>query len=249
VLVDSLPPTLLSLAGATAYGVQARIMWRPDQRGTLIRKPGFVPSTRMQVDTWLIFLLTAVGLSLSPGPNGLLALTHGALHGSRRTLFTIAGALTGFVSIIALCMFGIGALIKSSIVWLVILKWTGGAYLAWLGIKLWRSPPVAVELRAETSNVSRWSLFRQGLLSAVTNPKGLLFFSALLPQFIDPHRGLLTQFAVVAATYVVTEFVIEYALASTANRIRPWLARVGKTFNRICGGMFVAIGAALPLRS
>jgi threonine/homoserine/homoserine lactone efflux protein len=64
----------------------------------------------MQLHTWLIFLAASIGLSLSPGPNGLLALTHGALHGGRKTLFTIAGGAVGFVAIIALCMFGIGAL-------------------------------------------------------------------------------------------------------------------------------------------
>lgn len=196
-----------------------------------------------------MFLLTSIGMSLSPGPNGLLALTHGALHGSRKTLFTIAGSLLGFVTVIALCMFGIGALIQASVVWLTALKWVGGLYLAWLGVKLWRSSPVTVHLN-DTAQVSRpWSLFRQGLLSAATNPKGLLFFSALLPQFIDPHRSLTVQFVVVAATYMTTEFLTEYALASTATRIRPWLARVGRTFNRVCGGLFVAIGLALPLRA
>lgn len=77
-----------------------------------------------------MFLLTSIGMSLSPGPNGLLALTHGALHGSRKTLFTIAGSLLGFVTVIALCMFGIGALIQASVVWLTALKWVGGLYLA-----------------------------------------------------------------------------------------------------------------------
>jgi len=67
----------------------------------------------MQWDTWVIFLLTSVGLSLSPGPNGLLALTHGALHGRRKTLLTIVGGARGFVAVIALCMFGIGALNRS----------------------------------------------------------------------------------------------------------------------------------------
>ena len=84
----------------------------------------------MALDTWLLFLAASIGISLTPGPNGLLALTHGALHGSRRTLFTIAGGVLGFVAVIALCMFGIGALVKSSIVWLTVLKWVGGLYLA-----------------------------------------------------------------------------------------------------------------------
>ena len=69
--------------------------------------------TPMDLDVWLIYLLTAIGLSLSPGPNGLLALTHGALHGRRKALYTIFGGALGFVAIIALSMFGIGALLKA----------------------------------------------------------------------------------------------------------------------------------------
>ncbi|MBB5217116.1 threonine/homoserine/homoserine lactone efflux protein [Parapusillimonas granuli] len=206
-------------------------------------------NTPMQFETWLLFFLTAVGLSFTPGPNGLLALTHGAMHGGRRTLFTITGGVLGFVVIIALCMFGIGALVKSSVLWLTLLKWVGGAYLVWLGIKLWRSPPMAAAQARSEAAVNVWALFRQGFLSAVTNPKGLLFFSALLPQFLDPQRSLMLQFAVVAATYAVIEFATECLFASAASRIRPWLQRAGRQFNRACGGMFIAIGAILPIRS
>ena len=203
----------------------------------------------MQFDTWLIFFIASVGLSVSPGPNGLLALTHGALYGSRKTLFTITGGVVGFVALIGLCMFGIGALIKSSLVWLTVLKWVGGMYLVWLGVQVWRSPPIALSIDTPPAQAHGITLFRQGWLSAVTNPKGLLFFSAFLPQFMDPQRSLGMQFMVVAATFAFTEFLTEYALAATAHQIRPWLARVGRRFNKACGGVFIAIGAALPLRS
>ena len=203
----------------------------------------------MALDTWLLFLLTSVGMSLSPGPNGLLALTHGAMHGSRKTLFTIMGGLLGFTTVIALCLFGIGALLKSSLMWLTALKLIGGAYLIWLGIKLWRSPAAAYENVSVTLDSHRWPLFREGLLTAVTNPKGLLFFSALLPQFIDANRSLPVQFAVIASTYAFTEFATEFVLASAAQRVRPWLARVGRRFNQVCGGIFVVIGTALPLKT
>src|SRR4029078_2143485 len=90
----------------------------------------------MDLNTWLIYLLAAIGLSLSPGPNGLLALTQGALHGRRKALYTIFGGAFGFVAVIALSMFGIGALLKASLAWLTVLKWIGGAYLVWLGIQI-----------------------------------------------------------------------------------------------------------------
>src|SRR5215472_18843071 len=148
--------------------------------------------------TWFIYFLAAVGLSLSPGPNGLLALTHGALHGRRKALYTIFGGALGFVTLIALSMFGIGALLQASLTWLTVLKWVGGAYLVWLGIQVWRSPSINVAEQHTLAQVKGSSLFRQGLLSAATNPKGILFFAAFLPQFIDPARGIFVQFLVMA---------------------------------------------------
>ncbi|WP_374568128.1 LysE family translocator [Ideonella sp.] len=199
----------------------------------------------MHLQTWLLFLLTSIGMSLSPGPNALLALTHGALHGSKRTLFTIAGSLLGFVLIIAGCLFGIGALLESSAHWLTALKWLGGAYLVWLGIKLFSAPAISMDL-AVSARGDAWSLFRQGLATGVTNPKGVLFFTALLPQFLDPERSLVTQFVFIAATYSATEFAVECGIAVGATRLRPWLARSGRRFNRACGAVLVAIGAGLP---
>ena len=80
------------------------------------------------------------------------------------------------------------------------------------------------------------------------SPKGILFFAAFLPQFIDPARSLWLQFVVMAGTFAVIEIVIELFIASMAYRISPWLARVGRRFNQVCGGVFMAVGIALPLR-
>jgi len=201
----------------------------------------------MALDTWLIYLLASIGLSLTPGPNSLLALTHGALYGARRTLFTIVGGVFGFSALIALAMFGLSALLQTSASVLGVLKWVGGAYLIWLGIQLWRSPGLHLELTARSARLGNAGLFRQGLLSAMANPKVLLFYGAFLPQFIDPQRGLLLQFVVMAATFASVEFLVEYLLARLAFRIRPWLAKGGKGFNRCCGSLFALIGVALPL--
>jgi homoserine/homoserine lactone efflux protein len=198
---------------------------------------------------WLVYLVASIGLSLTPGPNGLLALTHGAIYGRRRTLFTIVGGAVGFVAVMALSLFGIGALLQASIVWLTALKWIGGAYLVYLGITVWRSP--AIELTAATTRKppSGWLLFQQGALSALTNPKGILFFIAFLPQFIDPARSLVGQFLIMAGTFVVIEVTTEFLFASAASRLRPWLRRAGRRFNQACGGLFVVIGSVLPFRS
>src|SRR5688500_11102066 len=124
------------------------------QEGPL-RRPfffaGLCHHARVEFDTWLLYLAASIGLSLSPGPNGLLALTHGAMHGRRRALFTISGGVLGFVMLIGLSLFGIGALLQASIVWLAVLKWVGGAYLVWLGLQLWRAPPMEMHA-AEDGN-------------------------------------------------------------------------------------------------
>ncbi|MFF5865167.1 LysE family translocator [Pseudomonas sp. NPDC012596] len=201
----------------------------------------------MALDTWLLYLLASIGLSLTPGPNSLLALTHGALYGARRTLFTIIGGVFGFSALIALAMFGLTALLQASASVLTVLKWVGGAYLLWLGIQLWRSPALQLDVNTRVARLSNAGMFRQGLLSAMANPKVLLFYGAFLPQFIDPQRGLFVQFVIMAATFASVEFVVEYLLARLAFRIKPWLAKGGRGFNRCCGGLFALIGVALPL--
>ena len=201
----------------------------------------------MALHTWLLYLVAAFGLSLTPGPNSLLVLTHGALHGHRKTLFTVAGGAIGFVALIALSMVGIGTLLKASANALTVLKLVGGLYLLWLGIQLWRAPAIQLRPDASKENTRGTALFRQGLLTAVSNPKALLFYGAFMPQFIDPNRDLLLQFVIMATNFVVIEFLVEYLLALLAHRIRPALERVGKKFNRVCGGMFVAMGIALPM--
>lgn len=201
----------------------------------------------MEFQTWLLYTLAAVGLSLTPGPNGLLALTHGALYGARRTIFTILGGSVGFSAVIGLSMFGIGALLAANVGLLVILKWVGGAYLIFLGVQVWRSPSLG-ESRSEVRSSSGGKLFQAGLLSAISNPKGILFFVAFLPQFIDPAGSLVIQFVIMAITFVVIEFLYELLVASLADRIQPLLKKVGKNFNRVFGSVFIAIGALLPLR-
>ena len=201
----------------------------------------------MALHTWLLYLIAVIGLSLTPGPNGLLALSHGAMHGHRKTLFTIAGGVLGFTLLMALSMLGIGTLLQASADILILLKWLGGAYLIWLGVQLWRAPALHLQLERPAASSHSTQLFSQGLLSALSNPKVILFFAAFLPQFIRPGNPLWLQFLIMAATFAVVEGMTEYLLARMAQRIRPWLQRSGKAFNRTCGGLFALMGAALPM--
>lgn len=137
--------------------------------------------------------------------------------------------MTGFAGLIALSMFGLGALLQASSDALWLLKWVGGAYLVWLGMQLWRAPALQLASTEQRDAPSGATLFRQGLLSAISNPKVLLFFGAFLPQFIDLQRPLLLQFAVMAATFAAIEFAVEYLLGSLATTSAPGSAEAGNT--------------------
>src|SRR5262245_15958588 len=124
---------------------------RPGRAGT--RRPedqqlALTGGSVMDANTWALYLAAIAGLSLSPGPHGLLVLTHGAVYGWRKATYTVSGGVFGFVVVIALSLFGIGALLQASLAWLAVMKWVGGAYLIWLGIQVWRAPPVGVASQA-----------------------------------------------------------------------------------------------------
>ncbi|BAU74153.1 LysE family translocator [Metapseudomonas furukawaii] len=202
----------------------------------------------MPFDTWLLYLLTCLGMAVVPGPNALLVLTHGAIYGRKETLFTISGGVLGFIAMISLCATGLAVLIKTSVTVFTALKVLGGLYLIWIGISLWRSTPLSLD-SVQTAASTKWSLFRQGLLSALSNPKALLLYTAFIPPFLDAGRNLFIQTVVIALTYAVVEFLVEYIVASGAHRVRPWLAKTGRRFNQTCGGFFMIFGALLPIRS
>ncbi|MFH0259258.1 LysE family translocator [Vibrio barjaei] len=198
----------------------------------------------MTFDVWLVYLFSVVCLSLAPGPNGMLALSHGVVYGKAKVLATITGGVIGFVLLIALAMFGVGAVMLATSEALTILKWVGGAYLIYLGYKLWNSPSPEETSVEQTDNAKKRGLFIQGFLAAVSNPKVLLFFGAFLPQFMNSTTPLMQQFVVIAVTFAVVEFAVEYLIARLANRLRPWLARHGKRFNKGCGSIFVILGGS-----
>lgn len=202
----------------------------------------------MSLDLFLLYLMAAVGLSLTPGPNGLLSLTHGACFGLRRTVATVLGGGLGFFILIAASLAGMGALLSASELAFTIAKWMGGAYLVYLGVRVWRSPAPIVSLGSHPGGdrtLSPVSMFNQGFLVAVSNPKALIFFAAFLPQFMIPGASFGFQLLVFGGTFIVVEVIYELMLAGLAQRIAPWLGRHGRWFNRIAGGTFVGIGAAL----
>jgi homoserine/homoserine lactone efflux protein len=205
----------------------------------------------MNIETILAFSAIA-GLSiLSPGPAVLLALRNGVAFGMRAVVWSSLGNVAGLFVLSAAAMLGLGALLKSSALLFVAVKVLGALYLFYIGARhlLGRSSvlPASVEPSSGQRRTSSWALFREALLLAATNPKPILFFTALFPQFLDAQAPLLPQFLVLTGIFMALSFVTLLSYARTASHARLFLLKphFATWVNRLVGAVFVAFGAAL----
>jgi threonine/homoserine/homoserine lactone efflux protein len=198
--------------------------------------------------TLLIFSIVALIGIATPGPTVLLALTNGSRFGVRASLPGMAGAvLSDFVLISAVAV-GLGSLLAASEFWFSTVKWIGVAYLGYLGIRLLRSKGTLTvpDGMSTTSEITARSIFLRSFLVAVTNPKGYLFFSAFLPQFITPSEPQFSQYAVLAFTFAFIDFFVMFAYASAgAQAIRLLRAKGVLWLERACGGALLALAGSL----
>lgn len=203
----------------------------------------------MPLNTWLLFVTTVFFVSATPGPNMLLAMTHGIHHGVRKTFITCTGLLTGLALIMAGSAAGLGALLATSELLFSIVKYAGAAYLIYLGIRTWRAVPrpVTEVQQQDASRHTPWALFRTGFLVSMSNPKAFIFFTALFPQFMDAHLPQGPQLAALAATFFVIESSWQFVYAAGGSRLAGWLnsARRLKLVNQVSGGAFVGAGVLL----
>lgn len=203
----------------------------------------------MTFEVWCLFILSAFGLACIPGPNSLLALSHGAQFGYKKTLWTIYGGVCGFFLLITIAMLGLGSLLEAEPELMIVLQWLGALYLGFLGLKLFYAPSVDVEDKAEAVILLPRQLFKQGYFAALSNPKVLLFFTAFLAQFIDPNKAFLPQFVVITVTFLCIEFAVEFGVARVADKVKVMLLKNGRTFNQCCGALFLAMGVMAIVKS
>ncbi|RCS22777.1 LysE family translocator [Phyllobacterium salinisoli] len=199
--------------------------------------------------TVLAFALVAfIGIA-TPGPTVLLALTNGSRFGVRRACFGMIGAVMSDFVLIGAVAFGLGALLAASEFWFNVVKWVGICYLALLGILLLRSRGTldgTLQSASKSGAGSTRSLFLKSFLVAVTNPKGYLFFSAFLPQFIDPAAPQLQQYAVLALVFASMDFMVMFGYALLGSQAVRVLRRSGALWlDRICGGVLLTLAGSL----
>ena len=207
----------------------------------------------MDPSLYLVFLTAVFILVATPGPSVMLGVSHSLQFGWRRVMATAAGDVTANVLQMGLALIGFGAVLAASTTAFSLLKAAGVAYLVYLGIKTFRAPPprlstVALEPAAHRSSAS---LFWQGFGVAATNPKAIAFYAAFFPQFIDPTQPVLQQFALLATTCVVVDYVGVVAYAWLAQQGGRALDRSGRLvwINRIAGcALVLAAGLVVLIR-
>lgn len=203
----------------------------------------------MSYTLWLGFLAAVSIVALSPGPSAVTCMSAGLRHGVWRALPAVAGLQAALIIQLAIVAAGLGAVISASATAFNLLKLAGAAYLIWLGIQRWRAaatPPVDPDA-SHVPDKQGWSLFTQGLLVNLTNPKAVVFIAALVPQFIDPHAPQLPQFLIIGLTMCGIDSVVMTGYATLAARCRHWLARPDwmRWQNRAFGTIFIAAGTLL----
>ena len=202
--------------------------------------------------TLLVFAVVAfIGIA-TPGPTVLLALSNGSRYGVRASLPGMVGAVLSDFALISAVALGLGALLAASEFWFSAVKWVGVAYLAWLGVRMLRSRGTlalpADDTPAADGTALRKSIFLRSFLVAVTNPKGYLFFSAFLPQFIDTSEPQVPQYVALAAVFGSIDFLVMLAYAAAgAQAIRALRAKGVLWLDRLCGGALLALAGSLAL--
>lgn len=198
----------------------------------------------LAIELWLAFVLASAIVLVVPGPTILTVISYSLAHGRRATLPLVAAVALGDCTSLALSLLGLGALLAASAFWFGVVKIVGGLYLIWLGASLLRSGIAAEALRLPAAPATRRRLFANTWLVTALNPKGIVFFAAFLPQFVDPAAAAARQLWLLAATFVVMAIVNAALYAAFAASARRALSspRARRRFNLGGGSLLTAAG-------
>lgn len=193
-------------------------------------------------------LVSFIGIA-TPGPTVLLALTNGSRYGMRTASIGMIGAVMSDFVLIGAVALGLGALLAASEFWFSVVKWIGVGYLTFLGIMLLRSRgslDVSNPATNGSAAPSTGSIFLKSFFVAVTNPKGYLFFSAFLPQFVVLDAPQLPQYLALAVTFALIDLIVMSGYAILGSRAVRLLRKSGALWlDRVCGGALLALAGSL----
>lgn len=203
----------------------------------------------MSFATWITFVVAASLIAVSPGSGAVLAMSHGLSYGLKKASATVFGLQAGLLLVLAIAGAGVGSLLLASELAFSIVKTVGALYLIYLGIAQWRSrfeitPAAAVPRQAAPALGTR---VLTGFLTNATNPKGIIFMVAVLPQFISKDAPLLPQLGILAVTMVVIDSIVMHGYALLASSMQRFFrdADAVKKQNRFFGGVLMLVGGTL----
>ncbi|CAN5177080.1 LysE family translocator [soil metagenome] len=200
----------------------------------------------MTIELYLAYCLACTLIIIVPGPTVTVIIANSLRFGSRAGFLNVAGTQAGLVVWMAVAIFGLASAVKLMGVWFDVLRLAGAAYLVWLGIKLLRARG---ELLAATATEPRAGFFLQGFMVILSNPKVLLVFGALIPQFIDPEQDALRQILFLGVTFMVIATIFDGLYAMAAGRAGSWLSKSRiKVIERVSGLCLIGGGVWLALR-
>ena len=200
----------------------------------------------------LLFCMTVFVASIIPGPSMLLALTHGMNFGVKRTIASALGNVTVTIIQASISIAGLGAVLMASENVFQVIKWAGAIYLIYMGVSLLRSSKTSlspIELNHSKNRSSFRKMYIQGALVTAGNPKAILFFTAIVPQFVDPDAAYLIQFYILLSICALIAFTCFMIYATAGSRIVSIFSSsaIGKYINRIIGGTFIGAGIGLAV--
>ena len=198
----------------------------------------------MPLDHWLAFVAASVIMLAIPGPTVLLVISYALGHGRRPAAAIVAGVALGDLTSMTASMLGLGAVLAASAMVFTALRWIGGAYLIYLGVKLWRAP-VAEAAAADATPARLSRMFAHAYAVTALNPKRIVFFVAFVPQFLVVSAPFLPQVAVLEATFVTLAILntAGYAMLASVARQRLRQPRVQRIVNRTGGTLLIGAGA------
>ncbi len=199
----------------------------------------------MNMELWIPFVLAATLILIIPGPTILLVISQAVAHGRRSVVPLVIGVILGDFTAMTLSLLGLGALMSASAALFTVFKWVGALYLIYLGIKLWKLKSENNSDKYNTKNTSARSLLKSSFIVTALNPKGIAFFVAFLPQFIDPLKPAFSQLTLLGGTFLLLATINSALYAIFAGQLGDQMKKkqIRKWFNR-CGGSAL-IGAGI----
>lgn len=210
----------------------------------------------MSFATWITFFFAACVIAVSPGSGAVLSMAHGLSYGVKKASGTILGLQAGLLLVLFIAGAGVGSILLASELAFNIVKFVGALYLIYLGFSQWRSrievsrdAPAATRTgsAAGTAAPTLRRRFLTGFLTNATNPKGIIFMVAVLPQFIAHDAPLLPQLLILGVTMCAVDLVVMHSYAFAASSMQRYFrdARAMKKQNMFFGGILMAVGAML----